>query len=150
MSEQIISDHQLISINQLVRALREGRSNSERFCFIIGSGASVSSGIPAGAALEYQWMEEMEKSSGLEEIRDLAKTLGKHLEYDFEKIEQDWERAKKSGGSLSSEYYFDIYKLRFFPNQRTIARLSLSLTKQSNWIQRMRQPIIIGDMRISV
>lgn len=118
MSEQIISDHQLISINQLVRALREGRSNSERFCFIIGSGASVSSGIPAGAALEYQWMEEMEKSSGLEEIRDLAKTLGKHLEYDFEKIEQDWERAKKSGGSLSSEYYFDIYKLRFFPNHR--------------------------------
>lgn len=118
MSEQIIGDHQLISINQLVRALREGRSNSERFCFIIGSGASVSSGIPAGAALEYQWMEEMEKSSGMEEIRDLAKTLGKHLEYDFEKIEQDWERAKKSGISLSSEYYFDIYKLRFFPNHR--------------------------------
>ena len=118
MSEQIISSHQLISINQLVRALKEGRSNSERFCFIIGSGASVSSGIPAGAALEYQWMEEMEKSFGLEEIRELAKTLGKHLEYDFEEIARDWERAKKSGTSLSSEYYFDIYKLRFFPNHR--------------------------------
>lgn len=118
MSEQIISNHQLISINQLVRALKEGRGNSERFCFIIGSGASVSSGIPAGAALEDQWMEEMEKSFGLEEIRELAKTLGKHLEYDFEEIARDWERAKKSGGSLSSEYYFDIYKLRFFPNHR--------------------------------
>lgn len=118
MPEQIISNHQLISINQLVRAMKEGRENSERFCFIIGSGASVSSGIPAGAALEYQWMKEMEETSGLEEIRELAKTLGSHLEYDFAQIEQDWERAKKSEIPLSSEYYFDIYKLRFFPNHR--------------------------------
>ena len=61
MSEKIVKDYQIISVNQLVKAVREGRSNSERFCFIIGSGASVSSGIPTGAGLEAQWMKEMEE-----------------------------------------------------------------------------------------
>ena len=67
MSEKIVKDYQIISVNQLVKAVREGRSNSERFCFIIGSGASVSSGIPTGAGLEAQWMKEMEESPGLDE-----------------------------------------------------------------------------------
>lgn len=116
--EQIVGNHQIISIKQLMKALREGRENSERFCFIIGSGASVSSGIPTGAALEYQWMEELEKTCGMEEIREIAKNLENHLEYDFKRIEDDWEKAKKSESSLSSEYYFDIYKLRFYPNHR--------------------------------
>ena len=118
MGEQIIKDYQLISINQLVRAIREGRDNSERFCFIVGSGASVSSGIPTGTKLEYQWMREMEKDPGLEEVREVAKSLKSYLDNDFAKIEADWEKTKKSGVSLPSEYYFDIYKLRFFPNHR--------------------------------
>ncbi len=79
MGEQIIKDYQLISINQLVRAIREGRDNSERFCFIVGSGASVSSGIPTGTKLEYQWMREMEKDPGLEEVREVAKSLKSYL-----------------------------------------------------------------------
>ena len=118
MAGQIVKMHQIISIKQLVRAVQEGKSNAERFCFIIGSGASVSSGIPTGAGLEYQWMKEMEETSGLEEIREVAKTLKEHLDNDFAAIEADWEKVKESGGALSSEYYFDIYKLRFFPNHR--------------------------------
>ncbi|MDE6015117.1 MAG: tetratricopeptide repeat protein [Acetatifactor sp.] len=118
MGEQIVNNYQLISINQLVRAIEEGRSNSERFCFIIGSGASVSSGIPTGISLEYQWMKEMEETSGLEEIREVAKILENYLENDFANIEKDWEKTKKIGTPLPSEYYFDIYKLRFFPNHR--------------------------------
>lgn len=118
MSEQMIKDYQLISINQLVRAIREGKENAERFCFIIGSGASVSSGIPTGTTLEYQWMKEMEEDFGLEGIREAAKSLKGYLDNEYEKIEEDWEETKKTGGSLPSEYYFDIYKLRFFPNHR--------------------------------
>ena len=118
MSEKIVKDYQIISVNQLVKAVREGRSNSERFCFIIGSGASVSSGIPTGAGLEAQWMKEMEESPGLDEIGEVAKTLEEHLEYKFEKIREAWEETKKSGTPLPSDYYFDLYKLRFFPNHR--------------------------------
>ncbi|MDE5932986.1 MAG: tetratricopeptide repeat protein, partial [Lachnospiraceae bacterium] len=118
MAEQIVKDYQIISINQLVRAMAEGRGNSERFCFIIGSGASVSSGIPTGVTLEYRWMEEMEETSGMEEIRENAKKLKDCLDNDFLDIEKDWERAKESGSPLPSDYYFDIYKLRFFLNPR--------------------------------
>lgn len=118
MSEKIVKDYQIISVNQLVKAVREGRSNSERFCFIIGSGASVSSGIPTGAGLEAQWMKEMEESPGLDEIGEVATTLEEHLEYKFEEIREAWEKTKKSGTPLPSDYYFDLYKLRFFPNHR--------------------------------
>lgn len=89
----------------------------ERFCFILGSGASVSSGIPMGGELERRWMAEMEKDSGLAEVRATAEKLKKmnRLEYDFKKIEEAWQKTKNSGTPLPSEYYFDIYKLRFFP-----------------------------------
>ena len=73
-----------------------------------------------GVTLEAEWMEEMEKSPGFSEVREFAETLRKagRLEHDFSEIEQAWEAAKKSKQALPSEYYFDIYKLRFFPNHR--------------------------------
>lgn len=113
-------NYRLISVNQLVRAIREGQNNSERFCFIIGAGASVSSEIPTGITLESDWMKQMEENPGLAEIRETAKKLKKDhiLEHDFEEIEKAWEEKKNSGTDLPSEFYFDIYKLRFFPNHR--------------------------------
>lgn len=118
MSKQIIENYQLISITQLIRGIEEGRGNAERFCFIIGSGASVSSGIPTGIDLEYRWMKEMEEKLGLDGIRETAENLKTSLEHDFTNLEADWKKAKESDVPLPSEYYFDIYKLRFFPNHR--------------------------------
>ncbi len=118
MDKQSIEEYRLISVNQLIKAIKEGRENSERFCFIIGSGASVSSGIPTGITLEYQWMKELEETSGMEEVRETAKNLRYYLEHDFTDIEKDWEKTKETGVPLPSEYYFDIYKLRFYPNHR--------------------------------
>ena len=118
--KQVIENYRIISTNHFVTTVCEGRRTSERFCFIIGAGASVSSGIPMGVTLEAEWMEEMEKSPGFSEVREFAETLRKagRLEHDFSEIEQAWEAAKKSKQALPSEYYFDIYKLRFFPNHR--------------------------------
>lgn len=97
--------------------MAEGRKNGERFCFILGSGASFESGIPIGTELEKTWMKDMEKAPGFVEVCRNAAALrasGK-LDYDFEKdILPKW----KNGEKLSSEYYFDIYTLRFFPNHR--------------------------------
>ena len=36
----------------------------------------------------------------------------------FRSIRVAWEETKKSGTPLPSDYYFDLYKLRFFPNHR--------------------------------
>ena len=109
--KQVIENYRIISTNHFVTTVCEGRRNSERFCFIIGAGASVSSGIPMGVTLEAEWMEEMEKSPGFSEVREFAETLRKagRLEHDFSEIEQAWEAAKKSKQALPSEYYFDIY-----------------------------------------
>ena len=48
----------------------EGCRNGQRFCFVLGSGASVESGIPMGGSLEYDWMkclmgEEADKGTQL-------------------------------------------------------------------------------------
>lgn len=120
MDRKIIEDYRIISTGQLVRAVKEGLSNSERFCFILGSGASVSSNIPMGGELECKWMEEMEEDPGLAEISVLAEKMrkSKQLEYDFTEIEKAWQAARKTKTPLPSKYYFDIYKLRFFPNHR--------------------------------
>lgn len=120
MAGQIIEQYRIISTKQLIKAIKDVDNNSERFCFILGSGASVSSGIPAGGDLERKWMEEMERDPGLAEIHATAAKLQADnlLDHEFNEIEEAWQEAKKAGTALSSEYYFDLYKLRFFPNHR--------------------------------
>ena len=120
MAEYNFDEYRIISTKQLVKAIKEGINSSERFCFILGSGASVSSNIPMGGELECKWMTEMEEEPGLEEIYVTAEKMRKEkqLEYDFKEIEGAWQEARKLGTPLPSKYYFDIYKLRFFPNHR--------------------------------
>ena len=120
MDKSMIEEYQIISTKQLVRAIKEGKQNSERFCFILGAGASASSHIPTGVELERRWMAEMEEDPGFEEIRSTAQRMqnDKQMDRDFGDIEKAWETSKASKTSLPSEFYFDIYKLRFFPNYR--------------------------------
>lgn len=47
----------IISARRLSLLMKEASRSSERFCFILGSGASVESGIPSGSSLEMQWMD---------------------------------------------------------------------------------------------
>lgn len=118
----------ILSTKQLVRQIIESNRNGERFCFILGSGASVESGIPSGNTLEMRWMDcimgeanDLETPAmDLEVMRQCANNLyvEKLIEHSFDEIEAAWRQAKKDGKSISSEYYFDIYKLRFYPNQR--------------------------------
>lgn len=122
MEKQCLENVSVILTTRLVDTICEGRKNGERFCFILGAGASVSSDIPSGAELEYIWMQEMsERSGGLPEVRYVAKGLKKRglIDHDFKEIEELWEKAvKTSATSLPSEYYFDIYTLRFYPDFR--------------------------------
>lgn len=119
----------IISTKRLSQLIKESTENSEqRFCFILGSGASVESGIPSGSTLEMQWMDCLMgrlDDRGMpamdeKETRRLADDLyeEKEIEHEFSEIEAAWQHAKKEGRSISSEYYFDIYKLRFHANPR--------------------------------
>ena len=126
----------ILSTKQLVRLLQESSENGERFCFILGSGASVESGIPTGNQLEMRWMnclmgvcadrvgeEDNEIVTPAKDKGDsieLARKLFEDdlLHHDPDEIVAEWEKAVEKGTSMSSDYYFDIYKWRFYPNRR--------------------------------
>ena len=123
------SKSRILSAKRLSKLIKEATENGEqRFCFILGSGASVESGIPSGSSLEMQWMDCLMGRSGdrgmpamdEEETRRLASDLyiEKEMEHEFSEIEAAWKRAKQEGRAISSEYYFDIYRLRFHANPR--------------------------------
>ena len=46
----------ILNAKDLARQIVEGNRNGRRYCFILGSGASVESGIPTGFQLEMAWM----------------------------------------------------------------------------------------------
>lgn len=112
-------NERILSTNYLVKTIKDGQENGERFCFILGAGASVSSKIATGAQLEYKWMEEMNNDPGMNEVSKTAKRIAKHLDHSFNEILKVWQEAKQNKQTtLPSEYYFDIYTLRFHPNHR--------------------------------
>lgn len=117
MSVQLIPDWRIISTEMMIKVIQESNENNERFCFILGSGASIESGIE----LEKRWMDYLMGESKDEKnplgdpeiVRNYAKKLKDDgvIQYDFSQIENDWKDDK-----LSSEYYFDLYTLRFYPD----------------------------------
>ncbi len=118
----------ILSAERLAQMIRESNENGQRFCFILGSGASVESGIPTGNALEMRWMnclmgegeDQGTPAMDAEETRKIAQALKeeKGIDHPFDSIVKAWQRAKKQGTTLPSKYYFDIYKLRFHASPR--------------------------------
>ena len=121
----------VLSTRQLVGAMLRSVANGQRFCFILGSGISAESGIPTGQTLATRWMAclmgEQPDLDGTPPYADLAeveetaaklRAAGK-LQYDFEKIKALWaEHRGKPGWEMPSEYYFDLFKIRFSPWQQ--------------------------------
>ena len=120
-------ESQILTSADLSRIICNSK-NSRRFCFILGSGASVESKIPSGNTLEMDWMDCLMGVSDDKETKAMdpkrtehfAKKLHaeKKLQHPFSAIVQEWESAKAESRSMSSEYYFDIYLLRFHPDFR--------------------------------
>ena len=116
--------------------MRESNKSGIRFCFILGAGASVESGISSGNTLEMRWMNElMGREAGADgseaervaaETRKLAEALYEEnrMEHEFSEIETAWKAARKAADvenkeqGLPSKFYFDLYKLRFYTNPR--------------------------------
>lgn len=117
----------ILTTQKLIQMFRESEKKDKRFCFILGSGASVESDIPSGNILEMDWMNcllGLKDDRGTppmdpDATRELAKNLfeEKEIKHTFEEMEAAFQKAKSEGkNSLSSDYYFDLYKLRFHPD----------------------------------
>lgn len=131
----------ILTTKRFIQLFHETK-DKQRFCFILGAGASVDSKIKAGNRLEMIWMDELMGEIDIspghrmnpDDTRKLAKDLydEDEIEHNFDQIEKAWEVARSEavkkgeklntkdvlGPTLSSEYYFDLYKLRFHPNPR--------------------------------
>lgn len=85
-----------ISLQNLKYTLRDIHSESanRKFCFIIGAGASVNSGIPTGGQLAKKWFDEINERYSPEEV-DL------------------WEKDKKIDKNDLAVHYGAIYRKRF-------------------------------------
>ena len=125
----------IISAKRLSQLIKETSESGQRFCFILGSGASVESNIPSGSTLEMNWMNclmgELDDrgtpAMDADETRRIADALHaeKKIGHPFAEIEAAWNRAKKENKPIPSKYYFDIYKLRFHANPRQGDRKSV-------------------------
>ncbi|WP_373812910.1 SIR2 family protein, partial [Porphyromonas loveana] len=94
---------QTITSKQLVRMLKDASRGSKglgemKFCFLIGAGASISSGIPSGAKLARKWLQEIKEDCDGEDFEDWKIEIGMP--------EQNIE--EKAG-----EFYPQIYEKRF-------------------------------------
>ncbi len=111
----------IITARKLAEIIKDA-IDDEPFCFILGAGASVESGISTGGELEMEWMNYIEDNE--ERLKDYRKTANdlrakNQLKYPFSEIEAAWNTAKKNGWkTLPSKYYFDLYKLRFYPHRK--------------------------------
>jgi len=121
--------YRTINASRLAEIIKESNKNGIRFCFILGSGASAESGIDTGNKLEMDWMNclmGIKSDLGSSPLnpdvtRETARKLkdADILKHGFDEIEADWESAVSAKKDyLPSKYYFDIYKLRFFPDSR--------------------------------
>ena len=122
-----VPTHKKKKKKKFIQVFKESSENKQRFCFILGAGASVDSGIPTGNQLEMQWMNYLMGKTphngtyaSEDETEKIANQLyaDDEMEHTFAEIKKAWEEAVKDGKNLSSEYYFDLYKLRFHPNPR--------------------------------
>ena len=134
-------ESKILSAKKFIQIFKESTENNQRFCFILGSGASVESGIPSGGILEMDWMDCL---MGIRSDRGTApmdpaesERIARNLlaegavTHNFDDIKANWEAAKKKGWrSMSSEFYFDLFKLRFHPVQQNGYRYLESLMQK--------------------
>ena len=113
----------IIEPDELIQEIKESNKHGGRFCFILGSGASKSSDIPLGTELEKIWMDSLMGVASDDDFilqpkvtERRAKDLfdAHKIDHSFEEIKTAWQNDK-----LTSELYFDIYKLRFYLSKTT-------------------------------
>ena len=73
-----------VPLKWFLKSFKESCENNERFCFILGSGASVESGIPTGLTLAQRWIDELNDLYTVEEIEELKSKLKIKRQFEIE------------------------------------------------------------------
>ena len=98
-SQQTITSKQLVRMLKDASRAPKGKGSGEmKFCFLIGAGASISSGIPSGAKLAWEWLQEIEEDCD-----------GEDFEYWKSEIGMPDQNIEEKAG----EFYPQIYEKRF-------------------------------------
>ena len=87
-----------ISLKAFSHIFSEQFNGNQRFCFILGSGTSRDAGIMTGKQMTEIWISELKNKYEKNELKELVKKL------------------KVENLNASSENYFSIYDLRFYPD----------------------------------
>lgn len=90
--------------------LRDLNRDGAHFCFILGSGASLSSGIPTGQKMMRDWYDNFLSKKTNGEMHSLCERT--------EVPWKSWERICQPDYNFPSEDYFTFYDLRYGRNPR--------------------------------
>ena len=90
----------IISLRAFSHIFSEVVNGNQRFCFILGAGASKSAGIMTGREMTRLWISDIKNKYEADELNKLMKRFG------------------VTALEATSENYFSIYDLRFYPEYR--------------------------------
>lgn len=129
MTTTSISKVEIITTEQLIHHIIKSNQEKNRFCFILGAGASVESGIPSGIELEHIWMRflmgiESDPYDDISTTKTQIETIktadelknSNRMQYAFSDIISAWNEWNNKQIDMPSKYFLDVYKLRFYPN----------------------------------
>ena len=93
-----------ISEQRFLDHIYEGYQAGQRYCFVLGAGASKSSGIRTGEEMMREWHSYL-KDKGMEYISDCAKDIGLQ--------KTDYSCLFQEEYTLQNDDYFTLFDLRF-------------------------------------
>ena len=94
-----------MSVTRFLDCVCEENKENQRFCFILGSGASYTSGIRTGVKLMEHWRKEL-MDKGISYIQECAQAAN----YNWDECKNLFEGDPKV---LKNEDYFTLYDIRF-------------------------------------
>ena len=150
-----------ITLRQFLRHFEEQRNR--KFCFILGAGASKSSGIPTGAELAFQWLNEIEEDLDKDQFEAWLKEeridkndpasfypqiFAKRFEVDhqggYDFFEKIMDKAEPSCG-----YSFLAEILAQGKHNIVITTNFDSLTEDALFIYTAKKPLVIGHSNLA-
>ena len=130
----------LADINEFQRVIYEGMQAGQKYCFIIGSGASVSSGIPSGRSMVQEWFEHLKKGKDPTTFRTdieerIQEVIMKRGNCDLSVIKKAFSKYTDIKYVPDTEYSQDdynyIFELRFAYNEAEGKRYFLDLSDEA-------------------
>lgn len=149
-----------ITLKRFLGILKDSFSTSDKYCFILGAGASVSSGIKSGGTLAKQWAEEILKNDVDGDREWIEKTItegnyAKHYaklferryplrRHGFEFLEKEMAKAEPGVG------YSFLANILAIPKHNIVITTNFdSLTEDALFIYTDKKPLVIAHSSLA-